>query len=128
MEKLEEMRLQMLGRASSDKEHGLIIPIILRGGKYLPSFIRNERKCYDFESYTLPRCKSENIFCTHIKYASEIRKIAADVCDRYLELKEVCNLPKECKDFRIPAEEEIYPWLEGISDIKDPFPCHRRNQ
>lgn len=42
MEMLESQRLDLLG-ASADKEHGLIIPIVLRSEENLPSEVRDRR-------------------------------------------------------------------------------------
>ncbi len=52
MEILEAQRLELLG-ASADKEHGLIIPIVLRGEENMPSEVRDRRQYHDFTKFAL---------------------------------------------------------------------------
>lgn len=118
MEALERERLSRLGLVS-DTNHGLIIPVVLRGLKHLPEEIRRSRKCYDFESFQLGGRRLSR----HPRFAPAIREIATYVYDRYRELRE---LPEEAFSggdrFSLPDDCEIGPFLQVAAGFKMPFP------
>jgi len=120
MEQLERQRLARLG-ITADRSHGLIVPVVLRGGKYLPEAIRGWRQCYDFERFQLGGRRLSH----HPKFAPTIRTIAAYISDRYCEL---CTLPPDDEmfmgrgNFRFPDESQVRDLLNAAAGFRMPFP------
>jgi hypothetical protein len=117
MEKLERKRLKLL-KNEGLRESGLIIPIIFRGGDYLPSDIREYRNCYYFDSYML----FSGDISTHPEYAPKIKIIADKIfrlCKKFEDLPAAFD---DCDRFKLPSDEEIEKWLNGIQKTKIPFP------
>jgi hypothetical protein len=118
MEVLERQRLDRLG-VSVDRNHGLIIPVVLRGAKHLPEEIKTLRQYYDFQNFQLGGRRLSR----HSRFAPAIREIAGYICDRYQEL---LSLPEEvfagCDQFCLPTEAEIRPFLDIASGFRIPFP------
>jgi TIR domain-containing protein len=109
MEMLEEKRLKLLP-ARSDRNHGLIIPIVLRGEKRLPSVIKSHQY-YSFNDIELadPQVKIRQ------KYSAEIRKIADYIIDRCYEFEGLQDDPcKECDEYVLPSETETKAYLQTI--------------
>jgi hypothetical protein len=118
MEKLEKERLKRLN--PQEKKHGLIIPIVFRGCKYLPQEIKEKRQYYNFESFLL--CNRHKIN-RHPRYAPTIKKIAEYIADRYNTLaKRGDSLFDNRENFNLPGEKEIIDWLEGIKTPWISFP------
>ena len=118
MVELERDRLTRL-RLSGLGNHGLIIPIVLRGERFLPDEIKAARRYHNFESFQLGGRRLNR----HPRFAPVIREIATYICDRYQELQE---LPEEIfqtyEQFRLPDEAEIGPFLSTAAGFKMPFP------
>jgi hypothetical protein len=118
MEQLERRRLALLGNPAS-RDHGLIMPVVLRGAKHLPDAIKRSRQYYDFESFQLGGRR----LARHPKFAPAIRAIAAYICDRYQELS---TLPDEvfagADLFRLPDDAEIRGLLSLAAGFRMPFP------
>jgi hypothetical protein len=117
MEQLELQRLKLLGK-SVDKRRGLIIPIVFRGGKYIPTEIKDRRQYYSFEDFQL----SDVEISRHPNYASKIKEIAEYIADRY---KALSSLPDDvcvgCSEFKLPTDGEITEWLNGMVGSVTPF-------
>jgi hypothetical protein len=121
MEKLEEARLARLPQ--QERYGGLIIPIILRGEKYLPSTIRDQRQYYSFERFSL--------YSRRIAYnpqlEPQLRKIA-ELIHSYKNMLSpwsdefTCN----CHSFIFPTEEEVMPWLQTTISSTTGFPFRSR--
>ncbi|MFY9608644.1 MAG: toll/interleukin-1 receptor domain-containing protein [Blastocatellia bacterium] len=134
MELLEEKRLRLL--ASASRTHGLIIPIVLRGEKRLPSVIKRHQY-YKFDDLDLadPQVKVRQ------RYASEIHKIAEYIIDRCYEFDRMGSDPcTECDTFTLPSHAETKAYIERVLDIRvsldletslneptDPFPGRARS-
>lgn len=109
MEQIEKKRLALL--AADKKTHGLIIPVIVRGEKRLPSQIRTTRKFYDFEAFR----QGDQKITRPRGYFEAIKDIAEYISDRYYELSALKEDPCElCATFRLPGTEDIEEWLETI--------------
>jgi hypothetical protein len=108
-------RLRGIGRGN----HGLIIPIVLRGSSHLPDDIRGWRHYYNFEGFQL----GSRRLSRHPRFAPVIREIAGYICERYQELME---LPEEIfqygEQFSLPDEAAIAPFLNSTAGFKQPFP------
>ena len=115
---LERDRLSRL-RLSGLGNHGLIIPIVLRGASYLPDEIKAARLYHNFESFQLGGRRLSR----HPRFAPVIRQIATYICDRYLELQ---SLPEDVfqahEQFSLPDETEIRSFLSIAAGFKMPFP------
>ena len=121
MEKIESRRLRLLGDLSDD--HGLIIPIIYRGNKFLDPYIKDKRDCYNFSGY-IPGKNGENSLQTHPTYAPQIKDIAEYVFERYLQFKELWDMSANCRNFRFPSETDAQDLINRvcIANKRMPFP------
>jgi hypothetical protein len=108
-------RLRGLGRG----DHGLIIPVVLRGSRYLPDDIKGWRQYYNFEGFQL----GSRRLSRHPRFAPVIREIAAYICERYQELLELPDETFQGGDqFSLPDETEIGPFLNANVGFRPPFP------
>lgn len=118
MEMLESQRLDLLG-TSADKEHGLIIPIVLRSEENLPSEVKNRRQYHDFTKFQL----GQRSLAKSKQYASKIESIAQYIHRRYQALSALPDDPcMDCEAFSLPTEDEIKTWLTGMKAARAPFP------
>ena len=118
MEALEAVRLASLGSLST-REHGLIIPVILRGEQHLPTEIKQSRHFYNFDGFLLggPRISR------HHRFAEMMRQIASYVCDRVAELTRLDGeLFATADTFCLPTDEDIAPFLSKLPVFRLPFP------
>lgn len=115
---LERDRLRNLS-LNGCPDHGLIIPIVLRGSRYLPDEIKGRRQYHNFEGFQLGGRRLSR----HPRFAPVIREIAAYICDRYQEMQ---SLPAETfqygEHFRLPEASEITPFLRTTADFVPSFP------
>jgi hypothetical protein len=117
MERLEKERLKLLN--TQEKKHGLIIPIVFRGCKYLPQEIKERRQYFDFENFLLCDGKMNR----HPRYAPAIKKIAEYIADRYNTFAKLDDsLFDNRENFSMPKEKEIKDWLKDIASPWIPFP------
>jgi len=118
MEYLESKRLSLLGR-SPDKQHGLIVPIVFRGKRKLPPDISDRRQYYDFQDFALFSPKLSR----HPELAPKVKEIAEYIAERCEALEAVPeNDEIECSEFKMPSEEEIVAWLDGLKQEKPRLP------
>jgi TIR domain len=111
MLRLQQLRMNLLS-AEAQRAMGFIIPIVIRGTKRLPRFIRDQIQYYNFEDFLL--CQPE--MSKHEGYAKEIKKIADYVADLYDEFQSGPEDPcKECANFRLPSEQEALQWLRNTN-------------
>jgi len=115
MVQLEEARLRLLGDGR-DRTRGLIIPVIFRGKSSLPPEIRDVRQCYDFADFLLTGRKLHK----HSKYAGALKVMAEYISERHRAISEVVN--DDCREFRLPPDEEIMPWLRRVVPGPVPLP------
>lgn len=115
MEGLEQTRLPLLGDGI-DRTHGLIIPVIFRGGRHLPSEIRDSRHCYDFSEFLL----TDQPLSKHAKYAGALRQMAEYIAERYRALSAAVR--DDCGNFRLPPATNIRDWLEEVVYTPMPLP------
>lgn len=125
MERIESKRRLLLGDSYDD--HGLIIPIVYRGIKYLHPYIKDTRHYYNFSGY-IPGRDGENALLTHSTYGPQMRDIADYVYERYLQLDELWDMSEKCTDFRLPSEKDALSLLNRvcIAGTRMPFPARRR--
>jgi hypothetical protein len=114
MEKLESKRLPLVD-SEAQLKHGLIIPIVFRGLKFLPSEIKNRRAYYDFQSFQLGgREMSRNS-----NFNSKIQEIAAYIYDRCRELEALSTDPYlDCDNFNLPDESEVLDWIREVTGVR----------
>lgn len=112
MENVEKERIEMLGDRIND--NGMIIPVLVRGGKEeLPPNISNRQYC-DFINV-----KGIN---KNPNYLAEIDRIAQTVYAYYTAFKERNIDPCcECGSFSLPPEEDIEPWEKESNKPITPF-------
>ena len=118
MEILERQRLGRLG-FPVDRNHGLIVPVVLRGARHLPEEVRRCRQYYDFEGFQLGGRRLSR----HARFAPAIRGIAGYIYDRYCEQS---TLPEElfegAEQFCLPDEGAIRSLLDTAARFRMPFP------
>jgi len=118
METLEQKRLTRLQR-QLDREHGLIIPIVLRGEDVLPGAIRNTRHYYTFERFSL----TSRSLARNAAFEREIRNIAAAVHSRWQMFAPIADaITCDCDAFDLPSEADIQSWLDQMIQPTSPFP------
>lgn len=118
MEILETQRLNLLGDPA-DKEHGLIIPIVLRSENSLPQEVKDHRQYHDFTKFLLGKRRLKK----SLGYAPTVKAIAEYIFDRYRALTALPNdLCAGCDTFSLPTDDEIRPWLTGMLATPAPFP------
>ncbi|UFZ06511.1 toll/interleukin-1 receptor domain-containing protein [Bradyrhizobium ontarionense] len=118
MEALEQLRLGRLQRRL-DREHGLIIPIVLRGEDLMPGAIKNNRHYYTFERFSL----TSRSLARNATFEREIRNIAAAVHSRWQLFVPIADaITCDCDAFDLPSEAEIQPWLDQMIQPTSPFP------
>jgi len=117
MEELERVRLQKIGLPKDD--HGLIIPIVFRGKDYFPRYI--QRKYVDFDGY-MPSKGEENLLYSVSKYNGAISRIAKYIYECCMFFEDCWDISLECKNFRLPTDSDVKPWVESLKVPNVPFP------
>jgi hypothetical protein len=115
MKALEAERLALA--PSHDRGSGLIIPIIVRGARFFPKTIRQERRAYDFQDYFLgaaPPKKSA--------YRRDLDEIASYIRERHQMLRRLPARPRPCEEFRLPAHSEILTYIPSLLSTPDVMP------
>lgn len=124
MEAIELKRLTLLNSGTTNNR-GLIIPIILRGEPFLPPCIKNVRTYINFNNY-MPSTNEENIL--YRDYYEKIIDIVEYIHTLYSALEEHWDTSLECKNFKLPTEAEVRPWVDSLSIPAIEFPGRRRRQ
>jgi hypothetical protein len=118
MEKLEKERLKLLANPTKPK-HGLIIPVIFRGGDQLPAKIKNRIHYADFQSFSMRGPKMQE----HGDFAPKIEEIADYIYNCCLAFD---SLPVDpcinCSGFTLPKDRDIKRFLEGVIQSRQAFP------
>jgi hypothetical protein len=82
----------------------------------LPPEIRDARQCHDFADFLLTGRKLHK----HSKYAGTLKAMAEYIAERYRAISTVAV--EDCGEFRLPSDEEIMPWLQGVIPRPMPLP------
>jgi hypothetical protein len=118
---LETKRLALLADGGAPPAYGLIIPVVFRGGKYLPTEISNVRQSLSFETYTL----IQNELLRQPEFANRVRELAEYIADMWRRLDKLHPDPcLDCNDFKLPTDAEISAWLPEVLPQPQPFPRH----
>jgi hypothetical protein len=117
---LERERLSLLCDAE-ERNHSLIIPVILRGEQDVPSDLRDKRQYHDFSTFMLAgRELSRNQ-----EYAPKLKAIARYIDERCRAL-EAHSVPFSGADnFQFPTEDEVRLWMQGLLLPRPKFPTGR---
>jgi hypothetical protein len=110
MEQLERQRFRAIKR-NGDAESGLIIPLVLRNKKGLPTAIRDKRHFYDFEDFL----QGDNQITKPAGYFTAIKEIASYIAERYWELSAEPRTSGDCSAFDFPSEAQVRPWLRNLT-------------
>jgi hypothetical protein len=106
-------------RLSAGAEHGLIIPVVLRGFDDLPQNIRSNRQVYRFEPYSVSGPK----LIQNRRFDAEIQRMAQYIVDRVRELEEDAI---DCSDFQMPGENDVSDLLSDMASRPVVFPGRER--
>lgn len=113
MENLERERLGAVGIDRIDEQSSLIIPVIYRNKRDLPSYVRQQRgDRYDFEDWMLKGNLSNST-----AFLKEIKDLARRIAEKY-RLLENCPILKirDCSHYNFPSKDEIKPWLPRLGN------------
>lgn len=109
MRNLETERLAGLPNAE-DKNHGLIIPVVLRGEKSIPSELVSHRQYEDFSKFLL----LDEDLSRHPQYAPKIKGIA-EYIDQRCQCLEAAGIPfGDANNFQLPDENETRGWIRNL--------------
>jgi hypothetical protein len=107
---LEGQRLALLPNAQ-ERNHGLIIPVVLRGEGNLPPELTGLRHYEDFSRFML----MDEDLSKHPHYAPRIRHIANYINARCQSL-DAAGVPFDgVGAFRLPDEDETRQWIDGLN-------------
>jgi hypothetical protein len=118
MEAIERKRLGEIQRLLNRKA-GLIIPVVFRGERSLPSEIRDRRNFHNFDSFLL----SDIEMGRHPGYSARIKQIAEEIfeiCEAMDRLD--CDPCDGCENFTLPNERDVINWLRGLKATRISFP------
>jgi hypothetical protein len=113
MMRLEAQRLELLRQDFGNEVggHGLIIPIIFRGSKFLPPEFLQHRKPYMFEDFTI----STRDIRKHPRFREEVHKIADYIYERCLEVGQLAGVGDDCDRFELPSDSDnIRDWVRAM--------------
>jgi hypothetical protein len=112
MKKLEESRLMELN-VTGGKEHGLIIPVVLRDLDHLPKQLRKRMWC-DFQEFQ----QAEEGIAKPKAYFEEIRKLGAYIAARCRELSAIPEDDDACRSFHFPDDDEVRQFILELSEAR----------
>ncbi len=111
MEGIEGSRLAHLSERDR-REHGLILPVVLRGMGSLPDELRNRRHCYNFERFSL----TSRELARNKAFEAEVREMAEVIVQRKRLLDAVgTDMTCNCNQFTFPSEDHVRPWVDQLS-------------
>jgi len=114
---LETRRLSLLGNLE-DRNHSVIIPIVLRGESAIPPEIAARRQYDDFSKFML----LDEELSRHPLYAPKIKQIA-EYIDARCQCFEDTEIPfDDADEFRLPDEDETKAWLRELHLPRMKFP------
>jgi hypothetical protein len=114
MEDLEAERLKQIDDCC-EKQNGLIIIIAFRGFNKIPRQIKQNRKCYNFEPYTVKRdIQNDRHFRNDLK---EICEYVEQRCRVLNDIAQNLNNNRQ-----LPNSEAIIPWIEQLCCATRAFP------
>jgi hypothetical protein len=118
---LEQQRLAHLD--AEQRQYGLIIPIILRGERFLPVEIASRRKYRNFEGFLL----GDRDPGKRRDYREAIKELAEYITDRHETMRAVGeDVCKDCETFSLPPGEDLDDWIERILSPAGPFADRRK--
>jgi hypothetical protein len=108
MRNLETKRLSKLGLSVS-KQHGFIIPVVLRNLEQMPAEMK-KRMWSDLQEFQ----EAESGIARPKSYFDEIRKLGSYIAARYRELSAVRHDDDPCHEFEFPDEETALMFLSEV--------------
>jgi hypothetical protein len=118
MERLEAHRLSLLPDPLQ-RQKGLIVTIAFRDFDQIPAEIKQNRLVVNFEAHSLRRNMARKQ-----EFINDIYKIGNYISER---CRAFGNVPPpdpcvDCSQCRLPAEQEILPWLRQVLRPGAPYP------
>ena len=107
--RIEEARLR------ANAEHGLIIPVVLRGFDQLPDEVKSRRQVYKFDQFLM----SDEKLAKNKRFNTEIKKMAEYIAARCRELR---GMAIDCADFGMPGDDEVKTLLARVAGQPAVFP------
>jgi len=115
MVELEQHRRKFL-TDPKEQSKGLVIFVAVRGFNLIPSEIRKERECYNFEPYTMKGNMRRNP-----KFKEQVRNIGEYIFERCKAFDSVASqhdLCEGCHGFNLPSEDKIQSLLDSLMPWK----------
>jgi len=110
MEGIEQSRLAHLSDRDR-RDHGLILPVVLRGMNSLPQELRSRKHCYDFERFSL----TSRELARNKAFETKVREMAEVILQRKRLLDAVgTDMTCDCDRFLFPSEDLVGPWVDQI--------------
>jgi hypothetical protein len=100
-------------------EHGLIIPVVLRGFDDLPHSIQANRQVYRFEQYSV----SSPRLIRNKKFDADIRRMAEYIAARVREFRDDAF---DCGEFQMPGENDVADLVVTMASRPAAFPGRGR--
>lgn len=114
---LEKERLSQLPNPE-DRDHGLIVPVILRGPNGLPDELTTARQYEDFRRFML----MDDEISRHPLYAPRVRAIA-EYIDRRCKCLESAQVRFDDVDaFQLPETDQTLRWIQSLDLPRVGFP------
>ena len=112
MRNLETKRLGKLGLSVS-KQHGLIIPVVLRNLDQMPAEM-TKRVWSDLQEFQ----EAESGIARPKSYFDEIRKLGSYIAARYRELSALSSDEDPCHEFEFPDEQTVLAFLSDVMEAQ----------
>jgi hypothetical protein len=117
MRELEKDRLAMLPNVA-ERDHGLIVPVVLRGAESIPAELSALRQHEDFSKFML----MDEELSKHPQYAPKIKEIAEYIDARCRSL-EAAEVPfEDARAFQLPDEDSTRRWIQSLNLSRSRFP------
>jgi hypothetical protein len=106
-------------RIGAGAEHGLIIPVVLRGFDDLPDRVRSRRQVYRFEQFSV----SGRPIVRNRRFDADIRRMASYIAER---VREVGNDAFDCGGFQLPSDDDVTELVSSLAVGPAVFPGRMR--
>jgi hypothetical protein len=117
MKRIERHRLERLG-ADQQAGRGMIIPVVLRGTRYLPAHLKS-RTYLDFSGYTT----ADQSIIRNKAYVDEIKRVAEHIYELYCKVKHLkVTDDLDCREFELPTGPFDDEWPEASAAAIQEFP------
>jgi TIR domain len=116
MQRLESKRLQQLKSKGLFADMSLIIPIVFRGGAYLPEEVAQRRPIFNFEDFLL----ADTDFDSIPKFTNELNEIAEYISKCSMSIEAISQ--ESSINFSLPTDIDVDKFLSKLESQPQSFP------